>query len=61
MERFVDVKVIEESDSKIFEEAVREYLLKGYELKTSSVGFVNSEEYAFCGSYQALMISEWEE
>jgi len=52
----VDVKVLETSNPTSFENQLKELISTGYELKSSSVGFVNSEKYDFCGSYQALLV-----
>ncbi len=52
------IQVIEESDSNKFEEKVNALLAIGYKILSTSCGFVNSERYDFCGSYQAILIDE---
>jgi hypothetical protein len=51
-----DVKLINESCETGFEELLKEYLNNGYKIESSSVGFVNSENYNFCGVFMALMV-----
>jgi len=52
------IQVIEESDSKVFEDKVNSLLMNGWEILSTSCGFVNSEQYDFCGNYQAILIKE---
>ena len=52
----IKVIVLNESNEEIFQKKLQIFLDDGYQLKSSSVGFVNSELYDFCGSYQALLI-----
>lgn len=53
------IKIVSESDGNKFESEVN-YLLKneGYKILTSSCGFVQSEEYNFCDSYQIILVKE---
>lgn len=51
-----DVEILEEFKSEIFKEKLKQLLNEGFELKSSSVGFINSENYNFCSSYQALLV-----
>mgnify|MGYP003389661331 FL=1 len=37
-----------------FESRCRELYEFGYKMDSSSCGFVNSEDYDFCGSYKAI-------
>jgi hypothetical protein len=53
-----NVKVIEVSDPTDFEKMVNSFLNEGYKVSSTSCGFVNSEKYDFCGSYQAVLIKE---
>jgi len=52
------IKVISQSDSVKFEELVNIYLNLGWDILSTSCGFVNSEVYDFCESYQAILIKE---
>ena len=47
--------VINESSEAQFAAILNDYLANGYEILSSSVGFANSEQYDFCGVYQALL------
>lgn len=51
------IKVIESSDAISFEDQVNEELKRGYKVLSGSCGFVNSEEYDFCSSFQAILIN----
>jgi hypothetical protein len=52
------IRVIDESSSLVFESKVNELLKDGYVLKASNCGFVNSAQYDFCGSYQAILLKD---
>lgn len=52
------IKVISTSDEDAFERRVNELLENGYKLSSSSCGFVDSEKYDYCSSYQAILIKE---
>jgi len=52
------VVVIEESDSTKFENKCADCIAMGYKLSSASCGFVNSESYEFCSSYQAILVKE---
>lgn len=54
----VPVVTVETADSDIFERRCAELLGAGYKMKTCSCGFVNSESYDFCASWQAIFIYE---
>jgi len=50
------IKVIEKSDEKEFESAVNDLLsTQKWEILSTSCGFVDSEQYDFCASYQAIL------
>ena len=51
------IKVVESSDMNKFENEVNELLKDGYSISSTSCGFVNSENYDFCSSYQAILIT----
>lgn len=48
--------VLEMSDPDNFAARCNELLHQDYALMSSSCGFVNSEEYGFCGSYHAIFV-----
>lgn len=50
------IKVIENGDMNKFEAEVNELLRNGYSISSTSCGFINSEQYDFCSSYQAILI-----
>jgi hypothetical protein len=50
------IKVIDLSDSAKFEKEVNDWLAKGYIISSTSCGFVQSEKYEFCTSYQAVLV-----
>jgi hypothetical protein len=50
------IKVIDSCDSTKFEKEVNEFLSKGYIVSSTSCGFVPSEKYEFCSSYQAILV-----
>ena len=52
--------VIDESQPDIFAAKCNGYINNGYEVSSSSCGFVQSEAYDFCGSYQAILIKKKE-
>ncbi len=54
------IKVIDENNGKVFESKCNELLKAGWVLDSSSCGFVNSEEYDFCSSYQAIFVEKEE-
>ena len=51
------IKVITSSDKSGFEEEINNLLLDKWEILSTSCGFVNSEQYDFCESFQAVMIN----
>jgi hypothetical protein len=51
------IKVIESADCDEFERDVNDLLSNGYRVLSSNCGFVNSEKYDFCSSYQAILIN----
>ena len=50
------VVVLESNDTEAFEDDMNMYLEQGYDVSSSSCGFVNSEQYEFCSSYQAILV-----
>lgn len=52
------IKVINITDEDEFEREINKWLLQGYKVSSSSCGFVNSESYDFCTSFQAILIKE---
>ena len=52
------IKVIDMTDTKEFQNECNQYLKAGFRLSSSSCGFINSEQYEFCTSYQAIFIRE---
>ena len=52
------IKTIHFSDEGEFDKKVNEMLNEGYDILSTSCGFVNSERYDFCGVYQAILIKE---
>jgi len=50
------IKVIDLCDSAKFEAEVNSWLSKGYVISSTSCGFVQSEKYEFCTSYQAVLV-----
>ena len=53
-----EIKTIHFSDEGEFDKKVNEMLNEGYDVLSTSCGFVNSERYDFCGVYQAILIKE---
>ena len=51
-----EILVLEESDKGKFEFNVNVYLSEGWTISSTSCGFVNSERYDFCSTYQAILI-----
>jgi len=39
-----------------FENRCEELICQGYKLSSTSCGFANSEQYDFCGVYQAIFV-----
>jgi hypothetical protein len=50
------IKIIDSDSVTNFEEEVNGLLEEGWELSSSSCGFINSEEYSFKDFYQAILI-----
>lgn len=53
------VVAVDESNERTFEATIKALIDKGYRLHSSSCGFVQSERYDFCNSYQAIMVMDW--
>ena len=52
--------IVNEQDEKVFEDKSNKLLEKGYDLISSSCGFVDSPSYDFCNVYQAMFIITFE-
>jgi DNA-binding Xre family transcriptional regulator len=52
------IKVIEDSNIHNFSKKCNGLIKQGYNLHSSSCGFVNSEKYDFCSCYQAIFVKE---
>jgi len=50
------VVTVETNDCSVFETKCNEFIAQGYILDSSSCGFVPSEKYDFCGSWQAVLV-----
>lgn len=53
-----EIKVINTHDESDFENMVNAYLKEGWKISSTSCGFVNSDAYDFCTSFQAILIKE---
>ena len=51
------IKVLNMTDEIEFERVVNGYLLEGWEVLSTSCGFINSENYDFCTSFQSILIN----
>lgn len=49
---------VSENAQSQFEYMVNGYLQDGYKILSTSCGFVNSESYDFCESWQAILYKE---
>lgn len=49
-------KVIHFSDEVKFEKELNALLAQGWQILSCSCGFIPSEEYNFCGWYQAILV-----
>ncbi len=52
------IKVIENSDKDKFEQEVNDFLLQGFMVSSTACGFIQSEAYDFCHSYQAILVKK---
>lgn len=59
MKKFT-VEVLDETSNVIFKNKCEDLLNDGYKMKSSSCGFVQSDEYDFCTSFQAIFVKEAE-
>ena len=48
--------VVNESQETVYESKCQELIRLGYRLVAANCGFVDSEQYDFCSSYQAVFI-----
>lgn len=53
---FGKIKVINMTDEDEFQETVNDFLGKGWVISSTACGFINSETYDFCTSFQAILI-----
>jgi len=51
------VVTVNESDSQIYEQKCADLIQQGYVLVSASCGFINSESYDYCSSFQAILAS----
>ena len=51
-----EIKVYESSNESEFEAYVNAMLKDGWQISSTSCGFVNSENYDFCSSYHAVLV-----
>lgn len=56
MANFKPIKTVETNDCDEFERECAKLMAQGYELSSSFCGFVNSAEYDFCSSWQAIFV-----
>jgi len=50
------IEVVETSDPDKYKAQMNKLLAEGYRISSTSCGFVNSEQYDFCGMYQAILV-----
>ena len=50
-----EIKVLNLTDETEFEDIVNGFLAEGWKISSTSCGFVNSENYDFCTSFQAIL------
>lgn len=50
-----EVKVLNITDETEFETNINSYLKEGWKISSTSCGFINSEAYDFCTSFQAIL------
>lgn len=55
------IKVIETNSGNEFEKYAENLISQGFTLSSSHCGFVNSEEYDFCSSYQGIFVRKEED
>jgi len=53
-----DIRVISSTSKREFVRLVDELLNDGYMLSSSSCGFINSAQYDYINSFQAILIME---
>jgi len=56
IKEFGIVEVIESNNSEAFKTICESLLQAGYVMKACSCGFVSSEIYDFCSTYQAVFV-----
>lgn len=52
------IKVINNTDECDFENMVNAYLSEGWKISSTNCGFLNSENYDFDTSFQAILIKD---
>ena len=50
------VLVVDYAELNQFQAACEDLVKKGYKVNSSNCGFLNSEAYSFCASYQAIFV-----
>lgn len=50
-----EIKVLNLTDEAEFESIVNGFLAEGWKVSSTSCGFINSENYDFCTSFQAIL------
>ena len=53
-----EIKVLNITDETEFESIVNGFLSEGWKIASTCCGFVNSENYDFCTSFQAILIRD---
>ncbi|MCK4843062.1 MAG: hypothetical protein KAT04_14470 [Methylococcales bacterium] len=46
------------TDEKEFEKECKKLIDNGYTISSTYCGFINSESYGFCASYQAIFVDQ---
>lgn len=53
-----EIKALNLTDETEFENIVNGFLAEGWKISSTSCGFVNSENYDFCTSFQAILAKD---
>lgn len=51
-----EIITVEQNDPDRFENQVNELLAEGWRIHASHCGFIDSAEYHFCSSWQAILV-----
>ena len=54
----MEIKTVGTCDGKEFERQINLLLQDGYKILSTNCGFLNTEKYDFCGSWQAILLFE---